>query len=365
MADYDLAIIGAGMAGASLAAEIGPHARVLLIEGEDMPGYHTTGRSAAFWEECYGGPDIVPLSRASEPYLREGGFLAPRGALYIGREEDVPKIEAFVDRFSDTGARFERLPKGRAQDHYPSLRSEWCEAIWQPHCADIDVAGLHQHYLKSAKGEGVDLVTRARIEQIERVGDGWLLQASDGRDWRAGSLANAAGAWADTVADLAGARALGVQPLQRTMLQLRADPPAPRDGPLTLDISGHFYFKPESADAMWFSPHDETPMPPCDAVPEELAVAQAIDRFEKVFDAALTKVERTWAGLRSFAPDRKPVIGWDAQVPGFFWFAGQGGYGIQTAPAAARLAAQVYLDRPCDDMTGTLNAKNFLPDRFG
>ena len=168
MADYDLAIIGAGMAGASLAAEVGPHARVLLLEAEEFPGYHTTGRSAAFWEECYGGPEIVPLSRASESYLRDGGFLSPRGALYIGRNGDAAKMDAFEARFANTGARFERLAPGAVHARVPSLREEWREAIWQPHCADIDVAGLHQHYLKVAKAAGVQLVTHARIEAIER-----------------------------------------------------------------------------------------------------------------------------------------------------------------------------------------------------
>ena len=146
---------------------------------------------------------------------------------------------------------------------------------------------------------------------------------------------------------------------------LRADPALAKDGPLTLDISGRFYFKPESGNAMWFSPHDETPMPPSDAVPEELAVAQALDLFGRVFDARITQVERTWAGLRSFAPDRKPVIGWDPQAAGLFWFAGQGGFGIQTAPAAARLAAQLFLDAPRDAMTQALDAQGFAPARFG
>ena len=365
MANFDLAIIGAGMAGASLAAEVGGHLRVLLLEAEEMPGYHTTGRSAAFWEECYGGPEIVPLSRASEAYLRDGGFLSPRGALYIGRSEDRAKLDAFEARFADSGARFERLPSAAAQAHVPSLRAEWSEAIWQPHCADIDVAGLHQHYLKAASAAGVELVARARIESIEREGDGWRLRSADGREWRVGALANASGAWADEVAKLAGARPLSIQPLQRTMLQVRADPPLPRTGPLTLDISGAFYFKPESANAMWFSPHDETPVPPSDAAPEELAVAQALDRFAQVLDAEPVKLERTWAGLRSFAPDRKPAIGWDARAPSFFWFAGQGGFGIQTAPAAARLAGQVLRDAQRDEMTLALDAERFSPARFG
>ena len=365
MADYDLAIIGAGMAGASLAAEVGPHARVLLLEAEEFPGYHTTGRSAAFWEECYGGTEIVPLSRASESYLRDGGFLSPRGALYIGRNGDAAKMDAFEARFANTGARFERLAPGAVHARVPSLREEWREAIWQPHCADIDVAGLHQHYLKVAKAAGVQLVTHARIEAIEREGAGWLLRSGDGREWRASAIANAAGAWADGVAQLAGARELGIQPLQRTMLQLAVEPALPRGGPLTLDIAGWFYFKPEVGGSLWFSPHDETPVPPTDAAPEEIAVAEALDRFETVFDARIGRVERTWAGLRSFAPDRKPVYGWDRETEGFFWFAGQGGFGIQTAPAAARLGAQLFLDHPRDAMTEALDAETFSPARFG
>ena len=365
MVEYDLAIIGAGMAGASLAAEIAPHARVLLLEGEDAPGYHTTGRSAAFWEECYGGPELVPLSRASETFLREGGFLSPRGALYIGRAEDAGKLDAFAARFADSGARFDRLATGAARDYVASLLPQWCEAIWQPHCADIDVASLHQHYLKAAKQGGARLEVRALVQSLDRQGEGWAIRCADGREWRAAAIVNAAGAWADTLAGMAGARPLGIQPLLRTMLQLSVDPPLPKDGPLTLDISGRFYFKPEGGGSLWLSPHDETPVPPVDAAPEELAVAQAIDRFGGVVDASIRKVERTWAGLRSFAPDRTPVYGWDPRLSGFFWFAGQGGFGIQTAPAAARLASQLLLERPRDAMTQALDEQSFSPARFG
>ena len=139
MANFDLAIIGAGMAGASLAAEVGGHLRVLLLEAEDMPGYHTTGRSAAFWEECYGGPELVPLSRASETFLREGGFLSPRGALYIGRAEDTGKLDAFAARFADSGARFDRLATGAARDYVASLLPQWCEAICTQGAGPISV----------------------------------------------------------------------------------------------------------------------------------------------------------------------------------------------------------------------------------
>ena len=360
---HDVAVIGAGIAGASIAAELAPHARVLLLEAEDRPGYHTTGRSAAFWEECYGGPAVVPLTLASGPWLREHGFLSPRGALYVGRDEDAPALDAFMHRFADSGATIERLERAGLAARLPGLREAWTGAVWEPACADIDVAGLHQHYLAAAKRGGVDIVTRARIERIEREGAGWRLATERGDVFRAGIVANTAGAWADDVARRAGARPLGIQPLRRTVAQMRTDPPPPAELPLVLDISGRFYFKPESG-RLWLSPHDEVPCDPCDAAPEELAVAEAIDRFENVVDWRVAALERKWAGLRSFAPDRLPVYGFDPRFAGFFWFAGQGGFGIQTAPAAARLGAQLLLGRPRDAMTEPLDPVRYAPDRF-
>jgi D-arginine dehydrogenase len=361
---YDVAVIGAGMAGASLAAELASHASVLVAEAEDRPGYHATGRSAAFWEECYGGPDVVPLTLASGPYLREHGVMAPRGALYIGRAEDEPKIEAFLRRFADSGVSIERLDREALDRRIPGLRSEWQHAIHEPACADIDVAALHQDYLSRARDGGVELVCRSRLEAAEREGDRWRLSFGNAGEACVGVLVDAAGAWADPVAQVAGARPLGIQPLRRTVAQLRTAPSPPADLPLVLDISGAFYFKPEHG-KLWLSPHDETPTSPCDAAPEELDLALAIDRFERVVDWRIEAVEHKWAGLRSFAPDRLPIYGFDARIPGFFWFAGQGGFGIQTAPAAARLGAQLLLDRPRDEMTRTLDASLYDPARFG
>lgn len=361
---YDIAVIGAGMAGASLAAELAPHARVLLAEAEAQPGYHATGRSAAFWEECYGGPDVVPLTLASGRYLRDHGLLSPRGALYIGRGEDEAAIEAFMRRFADSGVSIERLGRPALERRIPGLRTDWRHAVHEPACADIDVAGLHHHYLARAREAGVELRCRARLEATEREGEGWRLDFGSAGEAHARVLVNAAGAWADPVATLAGARPLGVQPLRRTVAQLRTAPPPPADLPLVLDISGAFYFKPEHG-RLWLSPHDETPCHACDAAPEELDVALAIDRFEQVVDWRIEAVEHKWAGLRSFAPDRLPVYGFDAAVPGLFWFAGQGGFGIQTAPAAARLAAQLVLGLPRDEMTAGLVPSLYAPARFG
>ncbi|WP_295526258.1 FAD-binding oxidoreductase [Novosphingobium sp. Chol11] len=365
---FDIAIIGAGMAGASLAAECAPHARVLLVEGEDTPGYHTTGRSAAFWEETYGGPGVVPLTVASGAFLRDGGFLSPRGALTIGRAEDRPRIERFVETFASIGVEVRLVERAMLGALVPGLRSDWTVGAQAPGCADIDVAALHAHYLAQSRQAGTVVRVRARVERIEREGAQWRLWWQGGPQDRGGAraalLVNAAGAWADSVAVTAGAMPLGIVPLRRTVAQLRVDPAPPDHLPLTFGIDQDFYFKPQ-AGRLWLSPHDETPDVARDVAPEELAVALAIDRLARVTDWTVAAVERRWAGLRSFAPDRLPVYGFDAERAGLFWFAGQGGFGIQTAPAAARLGAQLLLGLPADAMTESLDPRRYAPCRFG
>lgn len=367
-AHFDIAIIGAGIAGSSLAAEIAGARSVVMLEAESAPGYHATGRSAAFWEECYGGPDIVPLTLASGAYLKDGGFLTSRGALYIGRDEDAAALDEFMERFADTGVQIERIGWERLSSMLPGLKSAWSDAVWEPACADIDVARLHAHYLAGAKRRGAVLKTNARLTGAVQNADGWALELADGTAISADILVNAAGAWADEVAVMADASPVGITPLLRTVAQLRTDP-EPRPGqPLVLDISGRFYFKPETG-RVWLSPHDEEPSPPCDAAPEELAVAMAIDQFERVMDWRVQAVERKWAGLRSFAPDRLPVYGFDPDVSGLFWFAGQGGFGIQTSPAAAALAAHLLVGASSDEIaadprTRNINSGIYSPARF-
>lgn len=360
---HDIAVIGAGMAGASLAAELAPHARVLLLEAEDAPGYHATGRSAAFWEECYGGPGVVPLTRASGAYLGEHGFLTPRGALYIGRAADRAAMDTFRASYEGTGVAIQRLAPAALGEKVPHIRPEWSEALYQPACADIDVAGLHQHYLALARRHGVEIAVRARVTGLVRKDGAWTITGARGEVWRAATIVNAAGAWADAIARAAGVRPIGIAPFRRTVAVLRVAPHAPADLPLVLDIGGGFYFKPD-AGRLWLSPHDEIPSAPCDAAPEELDVAIAIDRFQSVTDWRIAAVEHSWAGLRSFAPDRMPVYGFETQADGFFWFAGQGGFGIQTAPAAARLGAQVLLGQGPDAVTAGIDPAAYAPARF-
>lgn len=356
---YDIAIVGAGMAGASLAAAIGDRARVLLLEAEDRPGYHATGRSAAFWTESYGGPGVQPLTTASGAFLEEHGFLSPRGALTIARAGQEAELERFAASFAALGVRVEMLDRAALDAKIPGLSPGWTLGAYEPDCRDIDVAGLHQHYLTAAKRAGADLWCSARLASAAEQGGGWRLQLEDGREAAAAILVNAAGAWADPVAEMAGLRPLGIQPFRRTIAQLRVAPVAPDDLPLVLDLAERFYFKPDGG-RLWLSPHDETPSPPCDAAAEEIDVATAIARLEEVTDLTVERVEHRWAGLRSFAPDRLPVYGFAPAVTRYFWFAGQGGFGIQTAPAAADLAARLLLGDP----PGAVDPAPYRPDRF-
>ncbi|MET0307254.1 MAG: FAD-binding oxidoreductase [Sphingomonas sp.] len=360
MSRYDIAIIGAGIAGASLAAELAPHARVLILEGEERPGYHATGRSAAFWSETYGGPDIQPLTTASGDALRQGGFLEPLGALHIGRADEAAAIDALLAEFAGSGVALRAVDP---RTMLPGLRPEWTLGVHEPSCEYIDVGGLHAAFLAAARRAGAELRLSAALESAERSGDLWRLATRAGTV-EAGILVDAAGAWADPVAVLAGVRPLGIRPYRRTMAQLRTDPAPPAGCPIVVHIGGSFYFKPEAGGRLWLSPHDETATDPGDAAPEEIDVATAIDRFEHAVDWRVVALEHKWAGLRSFAPDRRPVYGFDPGVPGFFWCAGQGGFGIQTAPAAARLAAALLLGRTPDASLAQVDASRYSPARF-
>ncbi|MBN8485241.1 MAG: FAD-binding oxidoreductase [Sphingomonadales bacterium] len=356
---FDFAIIGAGIAGASLAAGLAAHGRVALIEAEDRPGYHATGRSAAFWTESYGGPMVQPLTTASRGFFDDHALLTERGALTLARAEECEGLEAFIAEFSALGVRVEPLDRAALEARLPGLLPEWQLGAFEPDCCDIDVAALHQLWLTEAARLGADLKCRARLVQAHRGAAGWQLNLADGRTLSSRVLINAAGAWADPVAEMAGVQPLGMAPLRRTVAQLRMGRPVPADLPLTLAFDGSFYFKPEGG-RLWLSPHDETPSPPCDAAPEELDVALAIDRFEHVIDWPIAALEHKWAGLRTFSPDRLPVYGFDPAARDFFWFAGQGGFGIQTAPAAADLALDLLLDRP----VGAVDPAPYSPDRF-
>jgi D-arginine dehydrogenase len=361
MSDFDVLIVGGGIAGASLGAEIAPHRSVLIVEAEEHCGFHSTGRSAAFWLESYGGPVVAKLSTASRGFLdsppagfSDHGFLRTRGDLHISRGE-LPELPQGIDSRIVEREELERM--------VPGIREEWRRALFEPGCADIDVAGLHSAYLRRFRQAGGSIRTNAGLVSARRNGQ-WRVELRDGSTVSAAVLVNAAGAWADQVALAAGVEPLGVAPKRRTMVQLRVGREGLRDLPLVDDSEGTFYFKGEGDRTIWLSPHDEIESEPCDAAPEEIDVALAIDRFGKAVDWPIEAVERKWAGLRSFSPDRVPVYGFDPSAKGFFWCAGQGGFGIQTAPAAARLAASQLLESEPEAMVARIDPAPFSPERF-
>jgi D-arginine dehydrogenase len=366
----DVAIVGAGMAGASLAAELAGEASVLLIEAESQAGYHSTGRSAAFWSECYGGPLVQPLTTASGRFLRapppdfaDAPFLSPRGAIHLADAAGGAALDALCREFAGSEVPLRRLGRAELEEAVPGLRAGWDRGVEEPSCADIDVARLHGAFLAQARRRGAVLVTEARLLRAERRPGGWSLDTAAG-EFECGILVDAAGAWADEVARIAGEAPLGIRPYRRTLAQLRVAPPVPADLPLVIDALGRFYFKPEAGGRLWLSPHDETPCEPCDSAAEEYDVALAIDRLEQAVDWRVERVEHSWAGLRSFAPDRLPVYGFAPGRRDFFWCAGQGGFGIQTAPAAAKLAAALLLGRAPDPLVAHVDPAPYAPDRF-
>jgi D-arginine dehydrogenase len=362
MDEFDVIIVGGGIAGASLGAEIAAKRRTLIVEAEDQCGYHSTGRSAAFYLESYGGPTVATLTRASRAFLSDPpadfadeGFLHARGDLHL-TDGDLPELPTGVESRIVERPELERM--------LPGVRPAWRRALFEPGCADIDVARLHAAYLRRFRRDGGTIALGMRLGGATSRDGRWTIQLHDGSTLACSILVNAAGAWADEVARLSGAAPLGVEPKRRTMVQLRVGRSGLKQLPLVDAADGSFYFKGEGDNSVWLSPHDEIPSDPCDAAPEEVDVAIAIDRFERAVDWPLEAVERKWAGLRTFAPDRVPVYGFDRVAPGFFWCAGQGGFGIQTAPAAAKMAAALLLDQAPDPLVASVDPAPFAPSRF-
>lgn len=335
---------------------------MLLVEAESDCGFHSTGRSAAFWLESYGGPIVAPLTTASRDFLddppadfSEDGFLRTRGDLHLS-EDGLPDLPPGIES--------RVVERGELERMIPGLRPKWRRALFEPGCADIDVAALHAAYLKAFRRGGGEVRTDSRFQSARRTTDGWSIELADGTRASAPTLVNAAGAWADEVARGAGVEPLGISAKRRTMVQLRVARSGLRDLPLVDDPAGTFYFKGEGDRTVWLSPHDEIDTEPCDAAPEEIDVAIAIHRFEQVVDWPIEAVERKWAGLRSFTPDRVPAYGFDPLAPGFFWCAGQGGFGIQTAPAAARMAAALIGGDKPHPSVAHIDPAGFSPARF-
>jgi D-arginine dehydrogenase len=350
-ARFDAIVVGAGIAGASAAAHLAPTCRVALLEAEETPGYHTTGRSAAVWIQNYGPRDVRLLSAASRAFFERppAGFadkpiLAQRPVVSLAPRDQLAALEAMLAE----GEGLVPITLDEVRAMIPPLRPGYAAAAAIERDAfDMDVAALHQGFLQMVRHQGGLLALRQRVSRIERRGGAWHVATAAGAGFSAPIVVNAAGAWGDEVATMAGIAPLGLQPKRRTALIIDPGQYDCTHWPLLADVAHTWYVRPEARRKLLVSPADETDMPPHDVQPDELDIAIAVHRMQQALDIPVTRVEHRWAGLRSFTPDRSLAIGEDADAQGFFWMIGQGGYGIQTAPAAgALLAALVRGDDP-------------------
>ena len=349
---FDIAVIGGGIAGASVAYELAADADVVLLEMEPQPGFHSTGRSAAAFAPSYGPAPIRALTRASEAFYRDPPdgiadhpLLTPRGALFVATTDQMDRL-AETETELAAEARLQRLDAPQTCALQPLLRADYVAGgLLDPDCSDIDVSALHQGYLRLFRQRGGRLATRAEVTALSRDRDHWTLDTPAGQ-FRAPVVVNAAGAWAGHVGHLAGAEDIGLIPKRRTVLTIAAPDDGFRaDAPLVVDVDEAFYLKPD-AGRLLISPANEDPDQPSDVQPDEMDIALCIDRIERAFSLNIRRIENRWAGLRSFVPDKSPVAGFSDRVEGFFWLAGQGGYGIQSAPALASFAAAMVTGRP-------------------
>jgi D-arginine dehydrogenase len=375
MQDFDFAIVGAGIAGVSAAYRLGSAARVIVLEREPVAAYHTTGRSAALHSETYGSPEIRAITVASGRFYRKPppGFadhplLTPRGALIAGCAAQQAGLQKAAAEYARLVPSVRWLDAAETLRRQPLLKPEAAAggAIFEPDADDMDVAAIHAGFLRGARAAGGLLRLDAEVVALERANGGWTIRLRDGENVRAATIVNASGAWADVVAGLAGAAPVGLVPKRRTAFTF--DAPSDLDLaalPMVIDFDETWYVKPEVGQFL-ASPADETPSPPCDAQPEEIDIAIAVDRIETATKLKIRRIKNKWAGLRSFVADKNLVVGYDPLVEGFFWLAGQGGYGIQTGEAAGRLAAGLALGRGVPDDIAALGVIEaaLSPGRF-
>jgi D-arginine dehydrogenase len=346
---YDIIVIGAGIVGATAAAFLGTDHKVALVEAEEQAGYHTTGRSAAIWILNYGPPDVRVLTGLSRDFfLYPPADISPvslgisRPIIYLAPPDQTAALDALIAQ--DLG--ITEISLAEAKVKIPALIDGYAvRAGLEADAFDMDVAALHQGFLRRARQAGGDLLLRNRAGKITRKDGNWQVETSTGAIITAPIVINAAGAWGDEVAAAAGIAPIGLVPCRRTAAVIDPGPYHVTDWPMVQSAGHDWYARAEARTKLMVTPCDETPMHPHDVQPDELDVAIAIDRMQQALNIDVKRVEHSWAGLRTFAPDRSLAYGWEASVPGFFWCVGQGGYGIQTAPAAGKLVADMITGR--------------------
>ena len=371
---FDYVVIGAGISGASVAYELSLKKQsVLIIEMEEFPGFHATGRSAAFFAETYGNHTVRCLTKASRDFFEnapknfcENELFKARGALFIARDDQLEKLNQFYMEVSKLSDKVVQEDAAFALRKVGKLIPETIAGcVWDPDSQEIDVAALHQGYLKLAKQNGAELKLNAAVTELINSENHWQIKTKD-KIFSAKVIVNAAGAWADKVAQMAAVKPVGLVPKKRTVAVVPIEKSIDvNDWPLVVDIDEEFYFKPEGGNLL-LSPADETPVEPMDAYTEMMDVAVAVERVTAVLDIEIKQVSHEWAGLRTFVEDKSPVIGFDSENSSFFWLAGQGGYGIQMAPACAKLAASLMLgEKPSESLLAFgFEISTVLPQRI-
>ena len=368
----DTVIVGAGIAGASLAwrlLQAEPSRRVLLLEAEPQPGYHSTGRSAAMFMPSYGPPAVRALTRASRVFyaMPPAGFsevpiLLPRGVLYVAALGQAELLDSLQAELAPACPGLQRITAAAALKRAPCLRPEWVlAALWDPESTDIDAHALHQGFLRGFRRAGGVLRCNARVLAAQRMGERWRLQLADGSAVAAATVVNAAGAWGDTLAALFGVAPVGLVPRRRSAFTFGAPEGVDTSGwPAVVAVDEGCYFKPDAGQLLG-SPANADDSHPHDVQPEAFDIALGIHRIEAMSTLSITRPTATWAGLRSFVADGELVIGFDDACPGFFWLVGQGGYGIQSAAGASALAAALLCGQP---LPAELAAEGLDPARL-
>lgn len=356
---WDVIVVGAGMAGASVGWQLAQAGRqVLVLERESQPGYHTTGRSAALFEEHYGPLQVQALTRASRAFYEQppAGFtdypiLHPRGVMYVGTAAQKALIDAAYAEAVKHSPDAQRLDGDALRALVPVLNDSIVDGFVDDGARDIDVHALHQGFLRGMRQAGGQLWCNAEVSALALDGARrtWTVTLADGRTAQARTLVNAAGAWADHIGELAGARAIGLVPARRSAFTF----PVPEGldathWPAVISADERFYFKPDAGQLLG-SPANADATYPHDVQPEEEDIATGIWNIEQTTTLSIRRPSHTWAGLRSFVADGEMVIGWDSQVPEFFWVAAQGGYGIQSAAGYSLLARNLLLAEPVDE----------------
>ncbi|MBV4397000.1 FAD-binding oxidoreductase [Advenella alkanexedens] len=373
--EFDVIVIGAGIAGASVAYRLSPHVRVLVLERESQPGYHSTGRSAAMFMETYGTPQIQALTRAGRGFFEQAqssGFteqpvLHPRGCIYVARPDQKEELDNMLAEALALSPNVEFIDPDSIVEMAPCMKKEQLYGgMLERHAEDIDVDVLHQGYLKGMRKNGAELKNNAEVVQCQRLEDKWQVKLASGESFQCKTLVNAAGAWADHIARASNVAPVGLQPCRRTAFTF--DAPEGLDLttlPMVVDVSEQYYFKPDAGQVLG-SPANADPVEAQDVVAEELDVATGIYYIEEATTFKIRRPNHVWAGLRSFVKDGDLVVGFDQTAEGFFWLAGQGGYGIQSSAGVSELACALILNQPLSDtlLKEKVDPALISPNRF-